>query len=118
MAIMLMKSYARVNWKDIRGRTALMYAVESNNKDLVRFLLCFRASPFFCLGQGNPAGKHAIDTCTDFDMMMQLKKAMWLRLGLLFYSDIGKRNKFWEYEALRYFDPGNDLNMPKEFKFC
>ena len=121
MAVLLMKSYARVNWTDIIGRTALMYAVQNNNADIVRFLLCFRASPYFCVGQGDgaaAAGKNATEICSDPDMVLQLRKAMWLRLGQYFYHSTAELNVFWEYEALRYFDPNNDLKMPANFKFC
>ena len=118
MAVLLLKNYARVNFKDIVGQTALMYAVRFENKKLVRYLLCFRANPFFCIGNNDPNGLHAKDICDDFDTLLWLKKAMWLRIGLLMIKDINKKNEFWIQEAINYWDPNNELKMPSSYKFC
>lgn len=45
MVRILCKHHSRVNFKDLPGRTALTFAVQNDNEDMVKVLLCFRADP-------------------------------------------------------------------------
>ena len=116
MAVVLLKAYARANFRDIQGRTALMYAIQHNNMDLVRYLCCFRANPFFCVG-GMGSARHALDICTDWDMSLILRKAILFRLALHILPGIEKRNNYWTAEARKIFDPENELKVPQDFNF-
>ena len=42
---LLLKHHSRVNFKDEVGKTALNYAVEKENVDMIKSLLCFKADP-------------------------------------------------------------------------
>ena len=116
LAIILLKAYARVNFRDIQGRTALMYAIQHNNVELVRYLCLFRANPFFCVG-GIQKAHHAIDICTDWDLSLILKKAMVFRLGMHVIFGLEKRNSYWTTQARKYFDPENELRLPLNYAF-
>ena len=45
MTRFLLKRFSRVNFKDIQGNTALTYAVQASNVEMVKILLCFKADP-------------------------------------------------------------------------
>ena len=45
MMRILLRNYSRVNFKDLVGKTALNYAVESENIQLIKGLLCMKADP-------------------------------------------------------------------------
>ena len=45
IAIFLIDHYARVNWQDIGGRTAIYFAVQHSNFTLVKYLLLNLADP-------------------------------------------------------------------------
>ena len=114
MVVILLKAFARVNFRDIQGRTALMYATKHNNMELLKYLLCFRANPFFCVG-GMHKAKHALDICTDWDISVVIKKAQAFRLSMHVMSSVSKKNEFWNKDARLYFDPDNELRLPQDF---
>ena len=45
MARYLIKSFSRVNFKDLVGRTALNFAIEYENIEMVKVLACNYADP-------------------------------------------------------------------------
>lgn len=45
MSLLLLNNFARVDWRDIGGRTALHFAVRNQNLAIVKILLLFKANP-------------------------------------------------------------------------
>lgn len=45
MARFLLKNFSRVNFRDMMGRTALRFAVDQGDVQMVKVLLCFKADP-------------------------------------------------------------------------
>ena len=45
MARYLLKNFSRVNFRDMMGRTALRFAVDQGDIQMVKVLLCFKACP-------------------------------------------------------------------------
>jgi len=52
MARLLLRSFSRVNFKDLTGRSALSFAVADGNTQLVKILLCYKADPLSENNQG------------------------------------------------------------------
>ena len=100
-----MVARSRVNFKDLVGRSALMFAVENENDELMKFLLCFHANPI----TRNCNGKGAIEMTEDVTVTNMLNRSACMRAGLLFISGREKRFKFWKREVLSIFDPEGEL---------
>ena len=96
---------SRINFKDMVGRSALMFAVENKNDELIKLLLCFHANPI----ARNSNGKGAIEMTEDITVINMLNRSACMRAGLMFISGREQRLRFWKREILSIFDSEGEL---------